>query len=102
MLPSDELAPDPANAPEAIAPAPNAPAVTDDDVSGPAGDAFSITFGLPSPPAPRPYSFRPDFRVLADHQVWDAAATAATKLIPWPRRAPPSVLHLDWLAPPPP
>lgn len=60
-------------------------------------DEFSITFGLPSPPAPRPYSFWPDFVLLSDRQVWTAAAGAATSILPWPRRTPPGVLHVEWL-----
>ena len=62
------------------------------------GDKFSITFGIPSPPALRPYSFWPDFSVLSDRQVWNAAANAATATLPWPRRTPPGVLHVEWMA----
>ena len=75
----------------AVARAEDAPAVER------APDSFSITFGIPSPPASAPYSIRPDFPTLTARQVWSAAVSAAVKVLPWPRRKPPAVLSVDWL-----
>ena len=78
-----------------------APVAARGDDAGDRCDTFSITFGVPSPPALRPYSFWPEFDAMSsDRQVWSAAANAATAILPWPRRTPPRVLRVEWMAAP--